>query len=453
MKNRLNDLDSKSYMKFLKSWCIYDQNTLKDFLLFFTKQKDENGQANFIGIWGFHAAAKNDLTKGERKLVDLNSASNDKFSYCLMDLRQQQFSNEDQVLSFFNEHLVHQLKRLVAQLNKKAYLTILCSNFKESNSFFPSAWMIGKLTAQYFEMKDEKLLCCEPEKTASSHFPVVGDKTIFALNFRNTLDSLEADRSVFKLSQGYASLAIKPWFILKPPPRKEKVKLHPAKFPEVLIERFITQYSKEGENVFDPMSGTGSTQVAALSKHRNAYGCEITDHFHEMAWERLNHISNNNNFHLALDDAYNINNHSQFPKQFDYIITSPPYWDMLNMDGADTQKTRAKSGLMVNYSELDTDLGNCADYDIFLTKLLKIYNKILGRLKSGGHFTIILKNIKKKGTIYTFAWDLVEKLGSELDLANINYWLQDDIRIAPYGYGSAWVSNTFHQYCLTFKKP
>jgi DNA modification methylase len=201
------------------------------------------------------------------------------------------------------------------------------------------------------------------------------------------------------------------------------------------------------------MSGTGSAQLAALATQRNAYGCELTKHFHEIALDRINNVKHDNDFYLALDDAWNFDSHDRFPAQFDYIITSPPYWDMLNMDGAQTQKTRNRKGLRTNYSELDTDLGNCADYDTFLTRLLKIYNKTLLRLKAGGYFTVIVKNIKKKGIIYTFAWDIVENLSETLDITQINFWLQDDIRIAPYGYGNAWVSNTFHQYCLTFKKP
>ena len=75
MKNRLNDLDSKSYMKFLKSWSLCDENTLKDFLCFFTKQKDENGQSSSVGIWGLNSSDKNELAKTERLLVDLNSDS------------------------------------------------------------------------------------------------------------------------------------------------------------------------------------------------------------------------------------------------------------------------------------------------------------------------------------------------------------------------------------------
>ena len=30
-------------------------------------------------------------------------------------------------------------------------------------------------------------------------------------------------------------------------------------------------------------------------------------------------------------------------------------------------------------------------------------------------------------------------------------WCIDNQRLAPYGMGNAWVSNTFHHYCLQFR--
>ena len=49
-----------------------------------------------------------------------------------------------------------------------------------------------------------------------------------------------------------------------------------------------------------------------------------------------------------------------FPK-FDYVITSPPYWDMLNMKGAETQANRRNTGFNTNYSDNTDDLGNLSD--------------------------------------------------------------------------------------------
>jgi DNA modification methylase len=73
------------------------------------------------------------------------------------------------------------------------------------------------------------------------------------------------------------------WFILKPQPRKKDEILHPAKYPEDLVEMFIRTFSRENDNIFDPMSGTGSTQLGALKLNRNGYGTELSEFFTEIA--------------------------------------------------------------------------------------------------------------------------------------------------------------------------
>ena len=64
----------------------------------------------------------------------------------------------------------------------------------------------------------------------------------------------------------------KTWFIHNPPPRKKAEMLHPAKYPEDMIEMFVKFFTKPGEVVFDPFLGTGSTLVAAHNTQRNGIG-------------------------------------------------------------------------------------------------------------------------------------------------------------------------------------
>jgi hypothetical protein len=72
-------------------------------------------------------------------------------------------------------------------------------------------------------------------------------------------------------------------------------------------------------------------------------------------------------------------------------------------------------------------------------------------LREKAYLTIIVKNVKKGGRIYPLAWDLGRELGRVYTLKDEKLWLQDNQRLAPYGLGSAWVSNTFHHYCLQFR--
>ncbi len=141
----------------------------------------------------------------------------------------------------------------------------------------------------------------------------------------------------------------------------------------------------------------------------------------------------------------------EFPP-INFIFTSPPYWDMLHAKGAQTQKRRRGSTeLDVFYSDDPKDLGNIHDYEKFLERLVGIYKNLKPLLREKAYLTIIVKNIKKGGKLYPLAWDLARELGKVYTLKDEKILCQDNQPLAPYGLGSAWVSNTFHHYCLQFR--
>jgi DNA modification methylase len=253
----------------------------------------------------------------------------------------------------------------------------------------------------------------------------------------------------------------KSWFIHNPPPRRKDVLRHPAKFPESLAQEFIEFFTKGGQTVLDPMVGTGSTLIAALRSGRHSFGIELNPDYAGIARQlviaeraALDGSSDHLTCEIFNDNAENlpelVARHS-IPV-IDYVLTSPPYWDMLHSRGAETQKQRrVAEDRDVVYSQDPDDLGNIADYTEFLGRLAAIYSSLQPFLKSQAYLTIIVKNVKKGGRIYPLAWDLAQALNKVYTLKDERIWCQDDIRLAPYGLGSAWVSNTFHHYCLQFR--
>jgi DNA modification methylase len=249
----------------------------------------------------------------------------------------------------------------------------------------------------------------------------------------------------------------KSWFVHNPPPRRKGVLVHPAKFPETMAQDFIEFFSKRGGNVLDPMAGTGSTLIAGLRAGRNSYGIELNPKYAGIARQLITEER------LALGQAVegltsniitgNASQALDFPlPTIDYVLTSPPYWDMLHARGAETQKNRrAATELDVFYSDDPDDVGNIHNYEEFLAKLVAIYAGLKPLLREKAYLTIIVKNVKKGGRIYPLAWDLGRELGKVYTLKDEKIWLQDNQRLAPYGMGSAWVSNTFHHYCLQFR--
>jgi DNA modification methylase len=254
----------------------------------------------------------------------------------------------------------------------------------------------------------------------------------------------------------------KSWFIHNPPPRRKEVLLHPAKFPETLAQEFIEFFTKSGQLVLDPMVGTGSTLVAAMRAGRNSVGIELNPKYAEISQimiqdERIKLGEKAANiysrvFQANAQDIRALAITHQLPV-VDYVFTSPPYWDMLHARGAENQKIRRENhDLDVVYSTEESDLGNIPVYEDFLERLISIYRNLDPLLKPGAYLTIIVKNIKKGGKIYPLAWDLAASMAHFYSLKDEKIWCQDDVRLAPYGLGSAWVSNTFHHYCLQFRK-
>jgi DNA modification methylase len=267
--------------------------------------------------------------------------------------------------------------------------------------------------------------------------------------FRNQLNNLDP-KTWLKFQ--------KSWFIHNPPPRRKDVLTHPAKFPETLAQEFIEFFTKKGGTVLDPMMGTGSALVAALRAGRHGAGIELNPKYFKIARQVLAEeraALGKPAAGLRLDlfncDAVRAGQLGLPP--VDYVLTSPPYWDMLHARGAATQKKRRNSaGLDVVYSADPRDLGNVRDYDEFVERLAQVYEALNPVLKPRAYLTIIVKNVKKGGQIYPLAWDLARRLSRTYTLKDERIWAQDNQRLAPYGLGNAWVSNTFHHYCLQFRK-
>ncbi len=437
--NRFNHLTSKEWLPFQKSWFHYEDDAAlyHSNIRFFTKVGEISGGVYYQGIGEqlFHnLLAKEKLKPGR---------GTDELQFALLDLRNTEIEIRTVLKTCY---------KLFQRLQNRRFLTVFLDNTTWIDGL-PIAWKVAKELDKTYSLKDEKMACLDGDSGRTIFYCLyfrkdensAGLKPKFEYNFRKTKPKVHK---------------IPAWYILKPPPRSKDEILHPAKYPEELVEMCLQEFTKERDNIFDPMSGTGSTQLAAMQMNRNGYGTELSPFFARIANRRcaalkdqpelFNAQKNLGKYSILNKDARKVSK-KDFPP-LDYIITSPPYWDMLNMKGAENQAKRIKKGLQTNYSDDQNDLGNIENYYDFLDDLVGIYQNNIKLLKPGGHLTVVVKNIKKKGRNYPFAWDLTERLSEYLEVLPETFWCQDDIRIAPYGYGNTWVSNTFHHYCLHFRK-
>lgn len=68
--------------------------------------------------------------------------------------------------------------------------------------------------------------------------------------------------------------------------------LHPTQKPEELLQYLVQTYSNEGDVVFDPFLGSGTTALACKNLKRNYIGCEISPEYCKIAEDRLKYSTN-----------------------------------------------------------------------------------------------------------------------------------------------------------------
>ena len=65
---------------------------------------------------------------------------------------------------------------------------------------------------------------------------------------------------------------------------------HPARFPEMLAHDHILSWSNEGDIVFDPMMGSGTTGKMAKILKRNFIGSEVSNEYCQIAIHRIGEL-------------------------------------------------------------------------------------------------------------------------------------------------------------------
>ncbi len=466
--NRMNDLPYREWMKFQKSFFWYDSDAalVNECIRFFTKSIWQCGAPSRTLLAGFADQCSVALpprvieTVGQAKsigsltdAIEERAKSDERYDFLLIDLRRLVHDERtlDNLLALHSVRLFSALRSL---LQEDRYCILLVETEGPGGGGFPLPWSVALAGREKLKLRDEKVGLLRD-----------GGGVVYCLIMQASDDmrppsdllpaSIHVDRSLDDIPS---------WTLPKPPPRTKHEILHPAKFPETLVQEFIERFSKPGEKILDPMAGTGSAVIAALRAGRHGYGVELVPEFVDIANARISREKTPvlfEQFELTCNaevfqgDAARFNEiHSLNGTQFSYVITSPPYWSMLQNRGSEYQRERRRRNLKLVYSDDPRDMGNVQDYDEFVQLLCRIYTGLADRLEPEGVLTVIVKNVKREHTVYPLAWDLVRQLSAPkapYDYVGTTLWCQDDVRLKPFAVGIHWVSNTLHQYCLHFR--
>lgn len=245
-------------------------------------------------------------------------------------------------------------------------------------------------------------------------------------------------------------------------PEAQIEKLHPAPYSFQDIGHLVRFFTKKGMTVLDPFGGVGSTAKACEVDGRTCISIELSEKWHELSIQRLENevgvgASSNHTFIngdsceelLALDD-----------NSVDFMVTSPPYWGILNKLDQKVKKNRVANNLETKYSESEKDLGNVENYEEFLDILVnKVFMQCARILRTGRYMALVVSDFRDKSDYISFHSDLIHYMnkkaipnGGVLKLQGTKILLQNHKSLLPYGYPFAYVENIHHQYVLIFKK-
>ncbi|MDR0603342.1 MAG: methyltransferase domain-containing protein [Bacteroidales bacterium] len=234
---------------------------------------------------------------------------------------------------------------------------------------------------------------------------------------------------------------------------------HPAPFLIKDIMKLISMFTKKGMSVFDPFCGSGTTLIAANSLQRFGIGIDLSEEYKKLAIERLSKkgFKENNDFHYYIGDANKI---LKKIDTVDYIVTSPPYHNILRNKGEGLRKQSEKgfrSGSRIGveyYSEYENDLGNKKNYRDFLQSFEQIMKKCFVALNAGKYATIIISDFTVDKVEVCVQADIVKSMQNcGFEFVGTTVLLQDNKPLYPFGYPYAFKINHNHQNIINFRKP
>jgi DNA modification methylase len=243
---------------------------------------------------------------------------------------------------------------------------------------------------------------------------------------------------------------------------EESALKHPAMFPAELAQRLIEIFTNSKDAVvLDPFLGIGSTLLAAQRLGRKGIGIELNPKFADIARNRASQgllfdSTSNSESEYATPSVEVITGNSfhvleKLEKEsIDFVVTSPPYWDILN------QKRSADGKDIRNYGDEDADLGKVSSYPHFLVELESLFLKVLRTLKAGAYCCIVVMDIRKGDKFFPFHSDIatfMQKIGYIYD--DIIIWdrRHEYNNMRPLGYPYVFRVNKAHEFILIFQKP
>jgi DNA modification methylase len=233
-------------------------------------------------------------------------------------------------------------------------------------------------------------------------------------------------------------------------------KTHPSPKPPYLMRDLILFFTKRDEWILDPFAGVGGTLLGAslCSPPRNAVGVELNPSYVEAYRNVCRKTGLKRQTLIAGDSAKLLRGAKVRDREFDLILTDPPYSDMMLRPKNGHKKKLYGRSDATPFSFSANDIGNLP-YELFLDALTKITAQAVSRLRAKRYLVMFCRDLQptpeRPNLLHA---DIVERIAA---LPGIRYrgmriWHDQATDLYPFGYPYAFVMNQMHQYILVFRK-
>ena len=228
---------------------------------------------------------------------------------------------------------------------------------------------------------------------------------------------------------------------------------HPSPKPPQLMKKFIDFFTKEGQTVLDPFMGVGGALIACSLSNRKGIGIDLSKEYVNLYKKVCKELEISEQTAI-IGNSFEIE--KLLPKniQVDFILTDPPYGEMLSKKRTGQKKKKTGIAVATPFTNHETDLGNM-ERENFLESLKDIIAKSAKYLKPKGYIAIFVKDLQPNGNGHNMLHcSITDKLLQISDLSFKGYkiWYDATQKLYPFGYPHAFVANQFHQFIMIFRK-
>lgn len=177
----------------------------------------------------------------------------------------------------------------------------------------------------------------------------------------------------------------------------------------------IENFSKPGDSVLDPFSGSGTALVEGLKLGRRVFGFELE--FYKILKANVS-LYRNGNYRIFEGDVRGLADKFLVDNSLNLIVTGPPY----NRTGDKPERKNLATGEDKSFDYSNDDNFAFLEDENYYSDFKKLFLTLKKKLKRGGHFITIIKDPIRDKNPYLLHKNISNVL-DELGMEFVGTWI------------------------------